>query len=152
MNPLADLTQAPLVYKVADKQYEISPLTHADYGAFCRFVQFADYYALRELPGIPDELIKETLTACLRKTVTLGDEAFNAMTNNPAGMGELAFLALRRRNVITREDVADIPLEHVKHICELAALLSAPVDSISDESKKKAADLIVRLRERHLLQ
>ena len=136
MNPLADLSKSPILYKIGETTYEVSPLTQNDHGDFCRFVQYMGYYAMRDLPNMPPDAANQILLSCARTSVAVGSKEYNAANNNPDGQAELAFLSLRRKHpTITREQVKQFPHEDLNNISGLLTILANP-DAIQADQKK----------------
>lgn len=153
MNPLADLTQAPMLYRIGDKTYEISPFTNDDYGAFCRFAQYLDYLAIQSLP-IDDAKKDATFRECQNKLVFMGNDEFNKACRTMEGLNELAYLSLRHKHKgITRDDVAAIGPEDKRNMTDIAFYMAWPSDRpMPDEVEKKAREQISNLRSKGTLQ
>lgn len=150
MNPQADMTQAPILYKIGADTFEVAPFTKNDFGAFSRYVQFAKWYQVKELHDVPQAKVDEVFDACLKTTVVMGSKDFEQVASTPDGLGEFAYLSLRHKQPnITREAISAMPIEHVTNIANIAAMLSTVNDT--DDKKKVMADLLDKLRAKQLL-
>lgn len=150
MNPLADLTQAPIVYKAGADTYEVSPLTRGDYGAFARFVQMHPWYVAKDLPGIDPKKVDEIFNQCLRTPTAMNSPEFAAVAGTMEGMTEAAYLSLRHKHPsITREMVDTLGTEHIANISNIAAMLSSPLDT--DEKKTTKNKVLELLRSKQLI-
>ena len=145
MNPASDIVNAPILYKVGDKTYEVSALSNEDLGVMTRLVQFYEYNTLLQLPNVSQELKDKTFLECLRKVVSPSGEQYAAITTSPQGDAEYAYLSLRHKHpTITREEVNAFPPLDVVNISRYAQLLCHPP---TEETKKKIAAVRAQLAE-----
>lgn len=152
MNPLADLTKAPLLYKIGDKTYEVSPLTQRDFGELVRYVQFLDWYIIKDLPNIPVEVVKETFENCLKKRIMFNALDDSRLIETPEGSAETVYHSLKHKHpAITREEVSGWKPGDLFSIAVLALILTMPPTD-DTERQKKMLEFIAQLKASNLLQ
>ncbi|MBS3904796.1 MAG: hypothetical protein KGZ39_05675 [Simkania sp.] len=143
MNPLSDLTASPVLYKLGDKTWELSPLTKSDLGDLLRFAQFHSYYTLKKLGDIPADLLRAELKECSAKRVSLEDQSFQDGIATLEGIVEVVFLSLRHRHKdVTREQVDAFSFVDLGKMNEVIILLSSIYNGDDDDVKKNQLQVL----------
>lgn len=146
MSELSDLVAAPVLYNLNGRTLEICPLTDGDYGGLLRFVQYLDWYELKQVEGVPPEVVAETLQNCIKTKVHMASQAFGNGLDTPSGLKEVAYLSLLHKHPeLTRQEISGWNITDVASIASIASTISSVDEVESDEVKKNKVRVLEKL-------
>jgi hypothetical protein len=135
---LDDLCKSPVSLKLKDgKTYQVSPLTQGDLGELLRAIQFQEFTAIVDAPGVTDDVRRETMRECAKNHIVLGSPEFYQGFQSPFAQSQAALLSLKHKHPdMTLADVDAMLPTDVSLINEVCSVITNPYEEDSTVTVK----------------